>query len=133
MGRTSSAEEIAIATMAMGFERRKQPRFECGGPAEVMATDSGSLYRGEIKDLSLTGCYIMSRSQLELDQHTDVRLCLCVNGDPLNTPARVILVRPESGAAFEFLPIDPEMRAALLTLIQKLTADLTAKAASNAG
>jgi hypothetical protein len=124
MGRSSNAEEIAIAKLAGGLERRKQHRFECGGPAEVVALDSGSHYHGEIRDLSLTGCYIATPAQLDLDRRADVELCLCVNGDSLNSPARVIVVRPDSGAAFEFLAVDPEMRAALLTLIQRLTTEL---------
>jgi hypothetical protein len=37
------------------------------------------------------------------------------------------MVRPDSGAAFQFLPIEPEMRAALLTLIGKLSAQPASK------
>ncbi len=124
MGRTSSVEEIAMARMVEGRERRRQPRFSCAGVAEVVALDSGLVYRGELKDLSLTGCYILNREQAALPGHADVELSLSVNGDPLNAPARVVVVRPDSGAAYEFLPVDPEMRAALLLLIQKLTVAL---------
>jgi len=123
MARSSSAEEIAIAQQAGGRDRRKQQRFVCTGPAEVLELESRCFYRGHLKDLSLTGCYVMTGSaELELDPHADVQLCLCVNGDSIKTPARVIMVRPESGAAFRFLPIDPEMRSALLMLIRKLSA-----------
>lgn len=121
--RSSNSTDNAIAQLAAGRERRKQHRFSCAGPAEVLALDSRSFYRGEVKDLSLTGCYIVTgTAELELDPHADVHLCLSINGDPLEASARVIMVRPDSGAAFQFLPVDPEMRAALLTLIQKLTA-----------
>jgi hypothetical protein len=133
MARSSSPEEIAIASLAGGFDRRKQPRFECGGPAEVVAIESGSHYQGEIRDLSLTGCYIATPAKLDLDRRADVELCLCVNGDSLTSAARVIVVRPDSGVAFEFLAVDPEMRAALLTLIQKLTTELTTHETNNAG
>jgi hypothetical protein len=125
MARSSSPEEIAIARLAGALERRKQPRFECGGSAEVVAIESGSHYHGEIRDLSLTGCYIATPARMDLDRRADVELCLCVNGDSLSSPARVIIVRPESGVAFEFLAVDPEMRAALLMLIQRLSAELS--------
>ncbi len=125
MARSSSAEEIAIAQLAGGRERRKQRRYACHGPAEVLELESRCFYRGEIRDLSLTGCYVMTGdAELELDPRADVQLCLYVNGDPIETPARVIMVRPDSGAAFQFLPIEPEMRAALLTLISKLSAQV---------
>lgn len=121
MARVSSAEEIAIAQLAGGRERRKQQRFACSGPAEVLELESRFFYQGQIKDLSLTGCYVMTgAAELELDPHADVQLCLSVDGDSINTPARVIMVRPASGAAFQFLPIDPEMRSALLMLLHKL-------------
>ncbi len=132
MGRTSSPEEIAIARLAGAFERRKQRRFECEGPADVVALNSGAHYHGEIKDLSLTGCYIATPDELNLDRRADVELCLSINGNSLSSPARVIVVRPDSGAAFEFLAVDPEMRAALLTLIQKLTAELSSREGNNA-
>jgi PilZ domain len=86
-----------------------------------------------MKDLSLTGCYILTPTQLELGRRTDVELCLCVNGDSLRAPARILLVRPESGAAFEFLPGDPQMRTALLALIQKLAAELISQEAAKSG
>jgi hypothetical protein len=122
MARSSSAEEIAIAQLAGGRERRKQRRYTCNGPAEVLELESRCFYRGEIRELSLTGCYVTTGdAELELDPRADVQLCLYVNGDPIETPARVIMVRPDSGAAFQFLPIEPEMRAALLTLISKLS------------
>lgn len=123
MGRSSSLEEIAALTMADGADRRKQPRFDCEGSAELVTPDSGHLYHGEVKDLSLTGCYIdTGQIRLDLDRRADVEICLRVNGDPLSTRARVIMVRPDSGVALEFLATDPEMRAALLDLIQKLSA-----------
>ena len=62
-------------------------------------------------------------AELELDPRAQVQLCLFVNGDPIDAPARVIMVRPDSGAAFEFLPVDSEMRATLLMLIGKLAAE----------
>ncbi len=134
MGRRSSVEEIEIARMSEGAERRKMQRFDCRGPAEMMSIETHQLYRGEIKDLSLTGCYILTATEkLDMDRRADVELCLTVNGDPLNTPARVLIVRPNAGAVFEFLPVDPEMRAALLVLIQKLAAALTTPEGNQTG
>ena len=128
MGHLSSVEEIAIVKMLEGAERRKQKRFECEGPAEMVRFVSRQHYRGEVKDLSLTGCYVRTgHNRVDLDRRADVELCLYVNGDALNTPARVIMVRPDSGVALQFLASDPEMRAALLVLIQKLSAAVTSE------
>jgi len=112
-------------------EKRKQQRFQCSGTAEVVWPDASDgceeeTFEGEIRDLSLTGCYILSQAHLDLDRRSYVKLSLCVDGDSFTTPARLIMARAESGAAFEFVPVDPEMRLALLTVLQKLTAELTA-------
>jgi hypothetical protein len=125
MGRISSAEEIAIATMAGGRERRKQHRFPCDGPAEVFVVESGIQYLGDVRDLSLTGCYIATDAMLRVDRCSRVELCLCVNGEHFSTPARLVLARLGSGAAFEFLPVEPRTRSAHLALIERLTAERT--------
>jgi hypothetical protein len=125
MGRISSAEEIAIAMRADGRERRKQHRISCEGTAHVVDAESGIEYCGEIGDLSLTGCYIAVDAALRLERCSPVELCLCVNGELLRTPARLILARPGSGAAFEFMPVEPRTRQAHLALIESLTAEKT--------
>ena len=132
MARTSNAEEIAFVQASEGFERRKQPRFHCAGPAYVVVPEAGSLYYGHMKDLSLTGCYIVGDPPLDLERRERVELSLWVEGESLRTPARVILVRPDSGAAFEFLPIDRQMRSCLLNLLQKLSGESGSQDASPA-
>jgi hypothetical protein len=127
MERSKTMEEAAAAGMSEGAERRKQQRFLCEGPAEVVSYDSRQLYHGEVKDLSLTGCYVKTgHARVALDRRAQVELCLRVNGDSLTTPARVIMVRQDSGVALEFLAIDPEMRVALLDLIEKLSSAVAA-------
>jgi hypothetical protein len=123
MARDKKDDEIILAKETLGRERRKHQRFECEGDADVVEVESGRHYSGEMKDLSLTGCYIKSVANLDLKRQADVELHLCVDGDPLTAPARVIVVRPDSGAAFEFLPVDPRMRDMLIHLIQKLDDD----------
>jgi len=127
MERFSSMEQLVAAAPSAGAERRKQQRFECGGSAEMVSFDQRQHYQGEVRDLSLTGCYVKTgHSFVDLDRRADVELCLCVNGDSLSTSARVIMVRPDPGVALEFLATDPGMRAALLDLIEKLSAAVAA-------
>jgi hypothetical protein len=120
MARVSTKEELEVVQFG-GRERRRHHRFPCSGPAEFWSLECRSFYKGEVKDVSLAGCYISTGdAALELAAHDNVQLCLRINGELLETPARMILARTNSGVAFEFLPVDPGMRAALLTILQNL-------------
>ncbi|WP_114206897.1 PilZ domain-containing protein [Acidisarcina polymorpha] len=121
MGQASRIEPIAIAKSS--YERRKYRRFPCAVVAEMIVSPSGYRYLGKMEDLSLNGCYIAIGSAVPaLERNAAVRLCLSVDGDSFTTAARVMLVRPESGVAFEFLASGPEIRSAHLALIQKVAA-----------
>ena len=100
-------------------DRRMQPRFECDGFAEVVVDNAGFLFRGKIRDFSLSGCYICSLAPLNLERGTEVELRFAVAGDYVSTAARIVVVRPGAGAGFAFLAKDPELQDKLARLIRK--------------
>ena len=118
MGKAAAGEGKAEET-AGGRERRRQERFECDGFAEVVVDDAAFLFRGAIRDFSLSGCFIKSSARLRLDRGAEVDLRFSVDGNRFNARARLMIVRPGIGAGFEFLPGDPELRNRLLTLITR--------------
>jgi len=85
-----------------GRERRLSRRFACEGFAEAFAADTGYLFRGEIRDISETGCYIMSKGRLKLERFTEVDLQFMLNKRKYRTFARVMDVRPGKGVGVEF-------------------------------
>jgi hypothetical protein len=103
-----------------GKERRKQERFACKGFAEVVLEEVAFLFRGTIRDLSLTGCYVQSSARLMLDAGAAVELKFSVNRDELLLPARIVAIRHGSGACFEFFDIGRDMQGRLASLISKL-------------
>jgi PilZ domain len=66
---------------AKGEERRKQERFDCDGFAEVVVDDAAFLFRGNIQNLSIGGCYIQSRARLRLDRGAEADLHFNLSGD----------------------------------------------------
>ena len=108
-------------------ERRRHRRFECDGHAEVVVFDSNFLFRGDVRDISLTGCYIETRAHLKLQRFAEVELRFTANGQHLNTLARVMVIRPGKGAGFEFLPGDPRLDKPFQKLIEKLGAGAPAQ------
>ncbi len=104
-----------------GEERRKQERFDCDGFAEVVVDDAAFLFRGNIQNLSLGGCYIQSHARLRLDRGAEADLHFNLSGDVFHARARIMIVRTGAGAGFEFLSDDPELQGRIAGLIQKLS------------
>jgi hypothetical protein len=119
MGNAAAADEVKADETLRGSERRKQERFECDGFAEVIVDDAAFLFRGAIRDFSMSGCFIKSSARLRLDRGAEVDLRFSVDGSHFNARARLMIVRPGGGAGFEFFPGDPELRSRLLTLVAR--------------
>lgn len=121
-------EPVEAQAFDQGRERRKHERIGCDGFAEVVIDGMSLMFRGRIKDLSPTGCYIESRARLRLEAGTAAELCFTVNDRAFKAIAEVRVVRPGVGVGFEILFLVAESRAPsdLLALIQKLESGVTA-------
>lgn len=103
-----------------GAERRRHRRFPCEGYAEVVCCYPTVLFRGRIRDISLTGCFIETAARLQLDRFTEVELRFTAIGRHVSSVARVMDIRPGKGAGFEFLPGDHGMQPPFVKLIESL-------------
>jgi hypothetical protein len=101
-------------------ERRRHERFTCDGYAEVVVFRPELLFRGEVKDISLTGCYIATRARLKLQRYAEIELRFSANGQQLTSLARVMDIRSGQGVGVEFLPGDPRMSKRFRDLIEQL-------------
>jgi hypothetical protein len=108
---------MANEETATGSERRRHARFACDGRAEVVVFRPDLLFRGEIKDISLTGCYIATRARLNLKRFAEIELRFSANGQHLSS-----LARPGKGVGIEFLPGDPRMDQHFHELLERLSA-----------
>ena len=105
-----------------GSERRRHARYACDGRAEVVVFRPELLFRGEVKDISRTGCYIATRARLNLKKFAEIELRFSANGQHLSSLARVMDVRPGQGVGIEFLPGDPRMDQEFHELLERLRA-----------
>lgn len=103
-----------------GAERRRHRRFPCEGYAEVVCCHPTVLFRGRIRDISLTGCFIETAARLQLARMTEVEVRFTASGRHISSPARIMDIRPGRGAGFEFLPGDRGMQAPFLKLLEML-------------
>ena len=106
--------------MPQGAERRRYKRFPCEGHAEVVCCHPAFLFRGRIRDISLTGCFIETAARLRVERMTEVELRFTTNGHHLRSMARIMVIRPGKGAGFEFLPGDTGAQEPFLQLIETL-------------
>lgn len=103
-----------------GIERRLSRRFSCDGFAEVFVFITGFTFRGEIRDISQTGCYIATRAKLKLECQSEVDILFRLKNHEYRILALVKVVRPGKGAGLEFLHQNPQVEAAFKTLLQTL-------------
>jgi hypothetical protein len=102
---------------AVGKERRRHRRFSCSLGAEVVVRHSSMLFRGSVRDISRSGCFIESKARLKLARMQEVELQFSSRGVQVTSLARVMDIRPGVGAGFEFIAEDPRLEQPLLKLI----------------
>jgi hypothetical protein len=111
-------DEINSNESPSGFERRLSRRLGCDGFAEVFAFESGFLFRGAIRDISRTGCYIETKVKLRLECQSEVEVLFRLKSHEYRILAQVKNVRPGKGAGFEFLFQDPLVEVPFRKLLQ---------------
>jgi hypothetical protein len=89
-----SIGESAKEESSGGRERRQCRRLACEGFAECFAFDTGTLFRGSIQDISLTGCYVTTKARLRLERLSEVDLCFALKGRQYHIIARVMFDGP---------------------------------------
>src|SRR6267378_8375646 len=98
--------------------RRYSIRHPFAAQAEMLELESGSRASGVTSDLSLGGCFVCARRTLEVGAR--VRGTLTHESQKVKMLAVVRVVKLHVGMGLEFLDIDPDSNATLLTWIDNL-------------
>jgi c-di-GMP-binding flagellar brake protein YcgR len=98
--------------------RRYSVRCPFLADAELLELQSGSRVNGVTSDISPGGCFVCVRRTLEVG--AQVRGTLTYEGQKVKMLAVVRVVKAQVGMGLEFLDIDPDSEATLLTWIEKL-------------
>ncbi len=115
-----TVEEKPVAKRGWrGAERRSHPRFACDGAAEVVVNNAEFLFRGEIRDISLSGCYVRSRARLRLHREQEVELYFNLDNEQVKCQARAMSIHAGKGAGFEFLPLTERAQRSIRALIRR--------------
>jgi PilZ domain len=106
-------------------ERRLSHRVGCKGFADAIVVETGYLFRGEIRDISQTGCYLMTNARTQLERLTEVDLLFVLNNRQYHTLARVMKIRPGKGVGLEFMFSDRAAEESFKELIFGMAAPVT--------
>lgn len=88
-------------------ERRRAVRIYCAGFAEGVSIDPSQLFRGEIRNVSETGCFVSLRVPVNLPPGTYVKLRFRMGRAEYNAVARVVESMPTGGIRMHFVSTDP--------------------------
>lgn len=108
----------------MDADRRRSPRFVCGGYARINCLPStGIILPGKVRDLSLGGCCV--DGALPIDCGARAEIVVRVNASSFRAIGLVKAVRGNSAAGLEFVQLSAggqEMLADLVTDLAKMQA-----------
>jgi hypothetical protein len=107
--------------LPVGKERRRGRRFPCEGFAEAVVIHPESLLRGEVRDISETGCFLATRAHLHVERLTEIDLRFVINEIHCHTLARVMDVRVGKGVGIEFIFPDAEAEDLFKKLVQTVS------------
>jgi hypothetical protein len=94
--------ETTLGNDTTDDDRRQSPRFSCDGFAEVFVPETGCLFRGQIRDISHAGCFIMTMLPLRLQRLDEVEVLFRLKGKEMRSFARVMNIRPGKGVGLKF-------------------------------
>jgi len=89
--------------MTLSKERRRSVRVVCTESVEGVALNPGILFRGKMRDLSETGCYVVTRAVVQLEPGHIIELRFKIGKVEQRTLARVVQIMPPMGIRMEFV------------------------------
>jgi len=87
-------------------DSRRSVRICCEGFAECISIDPSQLFRGEIRNVSETGCFISLRVSVNLPPGTYVRLRFRMGRAEYSALASVVESMPSIGIRMRFISTD---------------------------
>jgi hypothetical protein len=110
------------AAGAQRADRRRHRRRPCHILSEGVVRYRGAMFRGEIVDISESGCFVMTKAYLKLERYGEVDLRFKYKDVDYRTLALAMDIQPRKGVGFEFSFADAKAEKAFLALSEELGA-----------
>jgi hypothetical protein len=122
LGRGASEAATGDASAQRGFhgtERRRSPRYNCEGSAEICAAGTEVRTWVTLTDISLHGCYLEAQATYPVE--TVLEMKLEVNGFQVEVRGKVRVNYPYVGMGIAFAEMSEENRGRLKELVSSIS------------
>lgn len=119
MEQSSTRVEEASKPAVARAERRRHPRYVCEGFVEAIVNEAEFLFRGEIHDLSRSGCFIRTRARLRVQPGQQVDLFFTIQNDQIKCQARVANLHAGKGVGLEFIVVSERAQKTIRALVRR--------------
>jgi PilZ domain len=114
-------------------DRRRHPRFQCGGEAEIRTLCSGHRAQGKIINLSVGGCLIQLEDDHNFRRGEGAEMTFCVRQLPLRVQGSIRQTYVGQAVGVEFTVLTERGKRQLLQLIEELAEILKEQVGSLTG
>jgi len=121
-------ESVATAdgsALPVSDDRRKAVRFGCEGTAEVIVLGGALRFTGQVRDLSASGCCLITEVMFRLERGTQVEVAMVVNSEHFRVAAGVRSNHKTRGVGLEFMNVSARSARYIRDLIAELEAKNT--------
>jgi hypothetical protein len=112
-------------------ERRRSPRLECHGSAQVRMLDADSSnppqFQGKIVNLSLLGCCFETEAEVPVRKGDRLEVFFQLNGMPVLIMGVARAIHSPQRTGIEFLDVSPRKLEQLQFIMRELLEQLTEK------
>jgi PilZ domain len=131
----SGPDDQLLVTVAPGKqrkERRINRRFTCEAPASLRLIKSGITLKGNIRDLSLTGCSIELNQRFPVGLNARMEILFSLHGLPLLLDGVSRCIHSPKLVGIEFGEVSLRKKAAIGEVIDELNEKLAMEEAAKA-
>jgi hypothetical protein len=115
-------EEIAVTAQRSReeTEQRSEDRYPVAWDAEIFVPERTAMFRGQMVNISSSGCYVRTLAWVRLPPTTVVELVFMLDGRLARTRAEARFAQSRTGVGLRFLPLEDELRRRLDEVIVDL-------------
>jgi PilZ domain len=91
-------------------EQRGEQRYPVAWDAEIFVPERTAMFRGQMVNLSPSGCYVQTVAWVRLPPTTVVELVFTLDGRMIRLHAEARFAQSRTGVGLRFLPLEEEIR-----------------------
>jgi hypothetical protein len=104
-----------------GAERRREERYAVTWDAEIFIPERTAMFRGQVVNISTSGCYVRTVAWVRVPPSTEVELVFLLDGRTVRTRAEARFAQSRTGVGLRFLPLEEAVWRRLNFVLERLS------------